>query len=341
MTDALEGILAGLFPPPTWLARHVDEQPLTVGGAIEWRRCADLLTGWSASDLVVELQDGSWGLGADLEKVVASWRVRHPLEHSGPKLSIVELGACRGGGDAVRVRLVRTEWRQVRALHEAMEDTTLGTRRRRRWLAELLEQGRSPVPNIATVHLIAETKDGYLLAGERSKGVHYSPSKWSLSLEEGLENADLRAPCGAFRAAAVRGLAEELAITGVDPLSVTPLSFIVEEALLNPALVAYCRLPLGLADLQSPDHPLGHDRQEFEAAGLRAIRVQPDALAALVLSRRCPLSPDARQAWHPTSQYRALVAMIHRFGSEETQTSLKRVLQSGYANQVMEVASVR
>ena len=111
------------------------------------------------------------------------------------------------------------------------------------------------LPNIGAVHVVANTRDGWILAFRRSELAHYHPGAWAATYEEGLAPDDL-SDDAVFQRAARRGLAEELtAQAHMVPLEAfLVVSVVLERPLGNPATVVMADLPISRADLPAQAH---------------------------------------------------------------------------------------
>ncbi len=183
-----------------------------------------------------------------------------------------------------------------------------------------------PFPNMAVIHGILETSDDMLVLTQRARDMHYHPLHWSASFEEGLSVSDLASANMTFHTAAARGVKEELLFEEtVGPTTFRLLAVIGEFRYLNPAIVAYARIPYRSSDLLERRSREHRDRTEDEVAELRFVPLDPRSLARLVVAKTFPVPEEgnAGNPWHPTSRYRLLSAMVHRFGEQATVEALR------------------
>lgn len=272
-------------------------RPLSLDGAAEVVRCQDTRRGWLASDVSVTHEGGFWAAPSEYHERKRAWRRAHADERVDPKLALRSVRRDPQGGLSLTVQA--TDWAETRPLHwgpplnaaEAVRPTADG--------CEFL------LPNIAVVHVVAVTRDHWVLCFQRSASSHYHPGAWSASYEEGVAPDD--GVAGDFlQRAARRGLAEEITPAAreyaLDHFHV--LAVVLETPILNPAVVVLAHLPLVLAEL--PTHA---PSDELSVADHWAIRGDVGAVRAAL-----KYAPPHHGSWHPTARYRLLLAAAHMFG---------------------------
>jgi hypothetical protein len=166
------------------------------------------------------------------------------------------------------------------------------------------------VPTFLVVHAIVLTSDGEVVAARRARGLAFHPGRWSASFEEGVEERDSGGDDDLIRACTLRGLRVEfgLAREDVADCRVRLLSAIVEEKLLNPALVVIVDLPIPARALTSTTPNV----EEVAENGVSTIALTPIALTAWRADFEG--NPDA---WHPTARYRLFMAACRNIGEAE------------------------
>lgn len=266
--------------------------------------------GWAPRDTRLEILPGMRALDARHAGLLEAWHRRHPGERSGTKVALLDAGAHGDRRAPVRFAVQRTTWAQIRALHEALERDAPGKLHRELAPRVLTAQREGP-PNLLAVHGVVETADGQLVLTRRATSMRYHPSHWSASLEEGVEPADLAFGDAALHEACVRGIREELGREAAPPRdAVRLLSVFLEARLLNPAVLAHARLACPAAALRP---------QREEVAALAFVPFTIDSLA-----RQTVAATHAGEPWHPTSRFRMVTVMRHRFGEDAAEEALHR-----------------
>jgi hypothetical protein len=175
---------------------------LIVDGAIELIRHPDSRRGWSPDQIEVTVDRTKWPLSGSAQQALEVWQRAHPTERSDPKLAVRSFATITNG-ERIRCVLQATDWKDVMAAQERVVSAD-----EHAWLTEL--PLRPAFPNIAVVHVVVVTADRRVLLGQRSAKVHFHPSQWTASFEEGLALEDAAHGGAIFHAAALRGAAEEL-----------------------------------------------------------------------------------------------------------------------------------
>jgi hypothetical protein len=150
----------------------------------------------------------------------------------------------------LRLRLVRASWTEGAAFHRALLRRGFGsTQDQDRLLAGIVD-GSVEVPGVASVHCIVVTADGQVLCSRRPDAALYSPGRWSVSFEEQLTAVDFVDGVDPVRAAALRGLAEELGV-GSFLASVDIHATLLEMPILNQCVLAIIRSAATAADIRT------------------------------------------------------------------------------------------
>jgi hypothetical protein len=287
---------------------------IELDGALELLRCPDFRAGWPADAIRVVYDSSVWELPSGHRERAKAWELANPNERSDPKVALRELHV--DAEHRLHCQLQATEWRQVRPLHEGprLEESEL-LRHQKNGCSLLL-------PNIGVVHVVASTRDKWLLSYRRSEQAHYHPAAWSSTYEEGLAPEDVVGDT-VFQRAARRGLMEEVTeewgAVGLEAFRL--VSFIWERPLGNLAAVVVVDLPFSKEEL--PTH-LSSD--ELDAG---SVLVTPIARLREMLTDRPPTEPS-RNPWHPTSRYRLLAAIAHFFGEDAAAKTLREVAAQGH-----------
>jgi hypothetical protein len=162
-----------------------------------------------------------------------------------------------------------------------------------------LPLGTAVLPNIACVHGIILTADGYLLLAQRTSGASYAPNSWSASFEEQLTTVDLRDLAQPFHRAAQRGALEEFGCE-VDLARIHLVTVILELEILNLALVAILETEQPLEQIRRRWQTSPRPSHATEIADIDGVRASPESLKELAASKEYRDNP-----LHPTSDLRA------------------------------------
>jgi hypothetical protein len=282
---------------------------IALDGASEILRCRDCTAGWSTADVRTTCAPELWRIPPRYAHLAVDWVRRHPGERQDEKVAI--RAVQRGADGSLECALQPTVWGQVRPLHVA---THIGQNE----VVRLLPDGcEMLLPNMGVVHVIATTRDGWVLGFRRSPSSHYHPGAWSTTYEEGLAPEDVRGS-EAFHRAARRGLAEELTpdASGYSLDRFRLLSVVAERPIINLAVVVAVDLPVTRAEL-----PSIAPSDEIDAARCWAVRADLMAMRAALSGGEAGL-PTSRGPWHPTARYRLLLAIARLFGEGEAAAAL-------------------
>lgn len=309
----------------TWTGGH-----LVLDGAVELARPSDMNLGWKASDTRLERTGEMRRLMGQFGEIRDRWLLLHPHEVSQRKVSLHSFHVDLNAGISCSVD--ETEWSEVKPIHDALSRG--GAQGLRACLAPyVFDLSESPVPNILGLHGILETSDNMIVVTQRSRSVKYHPLHWSVSFEEQLEPSDLVSGGAAFHAAGSRGVNEEFLFEGAAvPSNCRLLALLIESRILNPAVVAYIRIPFSSDDLLERQRDLPQDREEFEQGKVSFVPGNVEVLARLATSEGFDTANHALDfsPWHPTSRYRLLIAMIHKFGTGRTLEALDKHVHVPY-----------
>jgi hypothetical protein len=114
----------------------------------------------------------------------------------------------------------------------------------------------------------------------------------------------------------------------IGPDSCRLLAVVLESRILNPALIAYLRVPLSSAEIHRQWQMSRQQTADPEAEALDFIPLDLDALARLALSERW-VGRTGTGLWHPTSRYRIIAVMLAEFGADRTERALESLAPHG------------
>jgi hypothetical protein len=214
-------------------------------------------------------------------------------EHE-PKYRIRRVGLDEQGN--LVLFLAHATWTEGAAFHHALLRRGVASPADRDRLLTGLVDGTIELPGIASVHCIVVTSDGHVVCTRRPDSGLYSPGRWSVSFEEQFTSSDFVDGADPVRAAALRGLAEEL---GLPPgrASVSVHATAIEVSLLN-----HCVLATVAA---------AATRDDVRAAWARTRSAETDALEFLDASADTLRIEAQRSDLQPTSPLRMLALAQH------------------------------
>jgi hypothetical protein len=282
-------------------------------------------TGWTENDVALLSTGRNRILDSRFNEATEKWLRSHAGERSDRKVSLLKYDVDPMVSQKIQVRVDETEWAIVQPMHLLLQSRE-GVSLRDEFLSQIIDGSEYPVPNIACIHGVVVTSDDLLIASKRSPSARYHPSSWSVSFEEQIEPKDLVFGNAGFHEAAARGVREEFLS---DPLSDSSsnvlVSLIVEVEILNPAMIAIVRVKDDSLAILRKQRELA-DRDAAELDALQFIPYELGALSQLVLSPcfKPGLDCSSMDPWHPTSRYRLLMVMLHRFGVKASITALRR-----------------
>lgn len=299
--------------------------------ALSLQVCPFIVDGWSITDVRIDLQQGEYRLPAELvpqyrtfakahagDDWMADDRTRYMLVRNPasftdcPKLSLLVRKTCTSVGKFTSERLTGDE-------HDREE-----------MLREAVTEGDIRFPHRLCLQLVVVTSDDKVLITQRSHKVDCYRGQWSCSLEEQMDAADLRPPPKErLLAWARRALEEELGLYAdqqptpyVDD-NIKLLSVFIEGNNMNVSLCGYARLELSSDAFGDRLRNLlgNRDRRDTEHTAFAFL-----GLAELFTE---VFRPTRDGGYHPTSRYRMLMYLLHRFGETELARQCRRRVSGG------------
>jgi len=173
-----------------------------------------------------------------------------------------------------------------------------------RAMTDLFEQGKFSFPHNLCMHLVVVTKDDLTLLTLRSRDVATHPNTWSCSIEENLRSEELEGdPKTTVARWMNRAIFEELGVKSDHCKKLRVLSVFLEGVRrLNVSLTGYALLDLTHEELSKIIKSLPRHDYEF---------TEHDYLSFEQIAKELK---NPTRPYHPTSRYRMLMALLHRYG---------------------------
>ena len=181
------------------------------------------------------------------------------------------------------------------------------------------DRGTSLIPAPISIQCVVVTKDQQILLMRRSSSVAYYPNHWSASFEETMnapgtdrKGNPSRSDDGDFTAAAIRGLAEEFAISPGAVESIKILSLNVEYLTLSVDVIVVIKIDLTAEEIRQNWILEAWDRDE--ASKFALLSCELTAVVDKLFSRTL---------WHPTSRMRLIQFLFHTYGVDEVARAIQ------------------
>lgn len=304
--------------------RRCNVEKFAVGDCIEILACP--VDAWKYGNARIELQDDLFDLPLDLRRLASAYGTKHRSKKNTVRLYVRELGPSFIDDSTLKLSLGLTRYFDVLAFQEELlEAKSPSDSLRRAYDCSFNDPQGAKAPHILGVEATAVTKDNMLVLGLRSGRVDWYPHTWSVSFEEQVSPKDRKAGNELLFRTASRGANEEYLGRDskvVQERSARFFSVFLKYDVLNFSLCSHVEIPMSFSELLSRWREAQPD-PEFE--DLQAVGLELEGLAELVLPDRCLLGlhRPGRGAWHPTSRYRILKLMLHRWGYDRVLAALK------------------
>lgn len=299
------------------LVTHVDPiiRPYAAGevamrSALTLQLAPDLTKGWLLRDIEVASSVDTFAVPTNLLGAYKTYFKENEQKKrffdDGEKFCLVHNPACSTDSPTLSLKFETAKYSQVRFYCENIAN---GGRLHQGLIREAIESGSIAFPNSFCMHCVVVTKDGKLLVTKRPPPhkTDYHPNAWSVSLEEQLHVDDQVKPGieGFMLRWAKRFLREELAVPeeNYEESNLRALSIFLEADILNCAIAAVFRLSITSGELDQMIR--AHPRPDTEFQEWRF--ATEEELAKELFQNRLH--------WHPTSQYRILLFLYHKWGA--------------------------
>ena len=280
---------------------------IAVNRSITLQKCPEIELGWAPSQLIIDHRATLFALPAQIEE---------PYHEFLETEFTPRLGA---DGKTVMLREVPIAWTDVPTMVLKTEENLYSfsqfywhhVAHNARWhedtLFQVLDAENSAVPfaHNLCLHLVVLTNDDKALLTKRSTRVASDQGTWSCSIEENLKPTDLHGErSGAVLRWMKRAILEELALndTYYDESNLKILSIFLESEKPNISVAGLVTLNIDAQELRTLLRTLPRNDYEFTT---------DDYLSIKELARE--LTNPSRY-YHPTSGYRILMALLHRYG---------------------------
>lgn len=303
--------------------KFLDNQlTLAVDGAVTLAQCPDFHAGWELSgrDVIFRHTDQRWSPPSALSNRRKAFAAEFEIDGRYDATQIRLLNSPAPFTDAPQLRLETGSVRfsDVQFFRDEMlRPETIPAR-----VNDAVDSSSIDFPAGMTAQIVVMTSDAKVLLTQRSMKVFWFPGRWSVSLEENMTLEDIQTggnSVHALRALLTRALREELGLTEGQDFDVDDgriLSVFLETAgqVLATHLCMTVRLNLSRDELdariQLSDRP-DHEFRRWTFASL---------------DQCVPYLAAEQSDWfHPTSRYRLLMLLLHRWGAERTASALEHV----------------
>lgn len=187
-------------------------------------------------------------------------------------------------------------------------------------LKQFFENERIDFPHSLCLHLIIILNDKNILITKRRNKAGYYPSKWSVSIEEQLDEKDFQdGDANVITRLVNRTMKEELGIendeykTYYSLENFRLLSIFLESDIMNISLCGLLKLDLNKTDLNN----------ELEKSPREDIEFNFWDYLSLEQLKTEFVNPSKKEDYHPTSRYRMLMALLYELGPKELKKTLK------------------
>ena len=283
----------------------VKHNAIAVEHALTLQKCPELDRGWMPSEVDVVHSTSRFQLPDRLKKAFEEYSKEKGFKDDNISIMMTENPSAFIDSPKLKLRTCESHYNHAQFYRERI---AWDSSQREDLIATLLER-KVVFPHNLCMHLLVVTQDEKVLITERSAKVDYYPGFWSCSIEEQFSQVDLE---GGRRASAVqhwvvRALEEELALTKTrySLENVRILSVFLESNILNISICALVRLDIDHRELSQIIRVLPRKDYEF---------TEWDYLDYEEMAREL-VHPGRR--YHPTSRYRMLLALIHRYGEAD------------------------
>lgn len=282
-----------------------------VQGAITIRLCPDITRGWLMSEVQMRHDTARFPLPVTLQNDYKTYfsgaYATKGFDVDNPKIMVKQTRPVSfTDSPPLKLETQETLYSHVQ-FYKDMVAPIDETRRQLIRSALVGEDRQMPFPHALCLHLVVATYDDKLLITKRAPEVEYYPNTWSCSLEENMALKDLSGdPDHAVLQLGKRALLEELGL-GDDAYqdeNLRILSVFLESEILNASLCGFIKTNLTADQLRRILR--GMPRRDYEFVAWDFLNYEPEELITEIRS------PSL--AYHPTTRYRLLMALMHREG---------------------------
>lgn len=274
------------------------------------QKCPEMEHGWLPSEIEIEHKNTQFRLPSDLENAYKdyfeqSFRKEHGEDPHPTTVMLVEKPVA--WTDRTRL-LLRTKLNFYSYSQFYWHRVILDIDRYNPMITDLYERGDISFPHNLCMHLVVLTKDDKVLLTLRSKKVGSDQGTWSCSVEENLRPGDLRGERKAtFMRWMSRAIFEELGVNShcYTENNLRILSVFLEANRMNISMVGLVSLDLNQEELSKIIASL--PRNDYEFTDYEFMGLQEMARQLVHPTRN----------YHPTSRYRMLMTLLHRYGEPD------------------------
>ena len=277
---------------------------ITWGTSFSLADCPKLQDGWELAKVEVRYDGSYFCVPQHLEArykryIVENYETKRFFDDA-DKFMLVKNPIAFSDSPTIVLHVMKTKYSLS---HFYRDELTITQSERDKLLAELM-QGSVNFAHSLCMHSIVVTKDDRVLLTKRSPKVAYYPNTWSASVEEQLAAIDEPESAGAVLRWAKRFLREELSLfgDGYSDKNLRMLSVFIEGRFLNCSLATQFRLELTSSEVSSILE--AKPRTDYEFTDWAFL-----SFSELISELKYP-----KRVLHPTSGYRILLALVHKYG---------------------------
>jgi isopentenyldiphosphate isomerase len=277
---------------------------IAVDQVLTLQKSPELSQGWTLSQIDVQHSTSRFQLPDDLVLPFKQYAKEKAFKDDNISIMLIENPGAFVDSPTLELKTRETHYNQVQFYRERV----VWDPSKRESLTEALIGGRAAFPHNLCMHIVVVTSDDRILITKRSSKVDYYPETWSCSIEEQFSQVDLTGRQDqAIRHWIERALEEELGLTAAKYAleNIRILAVFLEASILNIGLAAIVTLSIGRRELSGILEVLPRKDYEFTEFGYLSYQEMSKELVR------------PRKRYHPTSRYRMLLALIHRYGESD------------------------
>ncbi len=286
--------------------------------------CPFMVDGWPVGEVRVDVLPGDYKLPPTLLGGYETFRRDHSgarwVKQDQVRAMLVKNPTSFSDGDRLSLVVRRTMTSVAKFTSNRLASDPHG---RGELIRKAVDDLEIEFPHVFCLQPVVVTSDDRVLLTRRSEKVEWYPGSWSCSIEEQMSEEDLvHPPMRRLVEWTRRALREELGLyADYEPEPYTDeglklLSVFVEGDNMNVSLCAYVHLDITAAALD----PIikAHPRPDYEFTEWAFLGLRE--LAEEVLR-------PTRHQYHPTSRYRMLMCLLHRYGEAGLARGLQRAMR--------------
>jgi len=268
---------------------------ISIDSVLTLQSCPNLNQGWALDEIAWEHQPTIF-ISSD-EQTVGAYG-------EDDNLKVMLINNPSAFTDTTRLN-IKTQMTLFSYIRRYQEQIKCNLDLREKLIEDLIRKGIISFPHSLCVHIIIVTQDDKVLFTKRSPKTAYYPGRWSCSIEEQINVADLKDD--PIEACVKRALEEELGLdnTFYAKGCIRVLSVFLEADIMNIAFCVIVYLNIQAQGLDDIIKSMPRADYEFIESDYLDFRKLPKA----IIKEFEQFTP-----YHPTTRYRMLMAFINRYG---------------------------